>query len=199
MEQKRRGDWIQTFTGLSMFPLDPRLEEITIEDIAHALSNICRFTGHVRTFYSVAEHSVRVSWACEIENAMWGLLHDASEAYLSDISRPMKRTSDFGKLYMEAEQVLMSTICAKFGLPPECPADVKLSDNRMLVTEKRDLLGPCNRQWEKQDVAVKPYEGRIIPQSPETAERLFLERFRQIGTKPLVVERSKPEVKTESE
>src|SRR5271165_7548492 len=87
----RKGDWIQTYTGRVMYPLDPRPEEINIIDIAHALSNLCRFTGHVRTFYSVAEHSVRVSQHCDPKDALWGLLHDASEAYLADMSRPMKR------------------------------------------------------------------------------------------------------------
>jgi 5'-deoxynucleotidase YfbR-like HD superfamily hydrolase len=175
----RKGDWIQTYSGLSMFPLDPIPEEIAIEDIAHALSNLCRFTGHVRSFYSVAEHSVRVSWACEIEHALWGLLHDASEAYLSDISSPMKRSSQFGKLYMQAEANLMRVICLKFNLELAMPTNVKACDARMLATERRDLLGPCNRKWRAID-SWAPYDGRIIPQSPEMAKQLFLTRFQQL-------------------
>lgn len=177
---ERIGDWIQTFSGKSMFPLDPRAEEICIEDIAHALSNLCRFTGHTRTFYSVAEHSVRVSWACDLPHALWGLMHDASEAYLSDISSPMKRSSEFGQLYMRAETKLMSAICSKYGLSDFCPPNVKQCDARMLVTEKRDLMGECDREWRAVDTAVKPYSGRIIPVSPETAEREFLTRFEQL-------------------
>lgn len=177
---ERIGDWIQTFSGKSMFPLDPRAEEICIEDIAHALSNLCRFTGHTRTFYSVAEHSVRVSWACEIEFAFWGLMHDASEAYLSDISSPMKRSSKFGELYQHAERNLMVTICDKFGLQRGVPDNVKQCDARMLVTERRDLLGSCDRNWRAIDTAFIPYEGRIFPQSPELAESLFMDRFNQL-------------------
>lgn len=163
-----------------MFPLDPRPEEICIEDIAHALSNLCRFTGHTRTFYSVAEHSVRVSWACDLNSALWGLLHDASEAYLCDISSPMKRSSDFGQLYLRAEVKLMAAICQKYNLAESCPAVVKICDARMLVTERRDLMGECDREWRAIDTAVKPYGGRIIPVSPETAEREFLTRFEQL-------------------
>src|SRR5579885_2784587 len=86
----RHGDWIQTYCGVAFYPLDPRPEEILIEDIAHALSMLCRFTGHVKRFYSVAQHCVYVSHRCDPKDALWGLLHDAAEAYLNDISRPVK-------------------------------------------------------------------------------------------------------------
>src|ERR1017187_10636100 len=76
---------ITTFSGIHFWPLLPNPADIRIEDIAHALSNQCRFAGHAREFYSVAEHSVRVSQLCPPEDALWGLLHDASEAYLTDV------------------------------------------------------------------------------------------------------------------
>ncbi len=88
--EKRKGDWMQTCSGLKIWPMDPRPEEICLNDIAHALSMICRFSGHTKKFYSVAEHSVFVSHHVKSENAIYGLLHDSSEAYISDIIRPVK-------------------------------------------------------------------------------------------------------------
>ena len=189
---ERVGDWIQTFCGLVMYPLDPRHEEIDIRDIAHALSNLCRFTGHVRTFYSVAEHSVRVSRACDPADALWGLLHDASEAYLADMSRPMKRSFQFGPIYCAVEEHLMRIICIKFGLSKDCPESVKVADTRLLMTEKRDLMHGCNKPWE--DIG-EPLEGTIIPAyNPGQAARSFLRRFEQ-----LTVEQTQSEVKTNTD
>jgi hypothetical protein len=85
---KTRGPYIVTYTGRRFHFLDPKIDEISIEDIAHALSNVCRFTGHTKRFYSVAEHSCLVSALCD--NRLEGLLHDASEAYMSDLSSPLK-------------------------------------------------------------------------------------------------------------
>ena len=81
----RIGDWMQTYTGERFWPLDPRIEDIHIRDISMALGKLCRYGGHTIFFYSVAEHSVLVSEYVPEEYALWGLLHDASEAYLSDI------------------------------------------------------------------------------------------------------------------
>ncbi len=176
MSTERIGDWIQTYTGLVMYPLDPRLEEIVIEDIAHALSNLCRFTGHCRTFYSVAEHSVRVSYAVPERDALWGLLHDAPEAYLADMSRPLKRYADFGIPYQRAEGTLMEVIAEKFGLRPGYipPASVKHADTVLLMTEKRDLMHGCNKAWGN---TAEPLDGRISPWIPQAAEIEFITRF----------------------
>lgn len=173
-ESPRKGGWIQTYTGLVMYPLDPQPEEICIEDIAHALSHLCRFTGHCREFYSVAEHSIRVSFACKPEDALWGLLHDASEAYLADMSRPVKRYAPFGEKYRQVEDRLMKTIAAKFGLDPECPDSVKHADTVLLMTEKRDLMHGCNKPWEDTAEVLEP---QIYPIKPRSAKTFFLERF----------------------
>ena len=98
--KKRKGDWIQTFTGKRIYPFDPDPDLICIDDIAHALSNICRFTGHVKHFYSVAQHSVIVANAIPDslgvphtnELYLQALLHDAQEYLFSDLSRPLKRS-----------------------------------------------------------------------------------------------------------
>ena len=82
--------WIETYSGKQFYLDGTDTDSIVIEDIAHALANLCRYNGHTNRFYSVAEHSVLVSYAVPKEYALWGLMHDASEAYLSDIPRPFK-------------------------------------------------------------------------------------------------------------
>ena len=114
MQNERVGDWIQTYTGKQFWPIDPRACEITIEDIAHALSLQCRFSGHCREFYSVAQHSCLVSSYCIDEDAGWGLLHDAAEAYLVDLPRPIKRFSSLGVEYRKAEERVMAAVNEAF-------------------------------------------------------------------------------------
>lgn len=168
------GDWIQTYTGKKFWPADPRPEDIDIEDIAHALSNLCRFTGHCREFYSVAQHCVIVSENVPPEHAMVGLLHDASEAYLLDIARPVKRLPEMGA-YREMEKRLEKMLCERFALPFPFPPEVMEADARVLMTEKRDLLGPSpDGKW---GYPVEPYEDQIIAWSPKKAEGEFLTRF----------------------
>jgi 5'-deoxynucleotidase YfbR-like HD superfamily hydrolase len=113
LDEFRLGGWLQTFTGGEIWPIDPRPEEINIVDIAQALSQQCRYAGHTTRFYSVAEHSVYISREVPAELALWGLLHDASEAYLVDIPRPLK---PYMPVYKHWERELMQVIAAKFGL-----------------------------------------------------------------------------------
>jgi hypothetical protein len=174
MEQ-RKGDWLQTFTGIQFWPLDPRPEEIVVEDIAHALSNQCRYSGHVRKFYSVAEHSVRVALHVKPPHRLWGLLHDAPETYLVDLAGPIKHYSRLGDAYREIEEPLMKCVCARFGLSPAEPVEVKVADNELLMTEKRDLMGPGPAKWREEN--FQPLREIIVPWSPEMAERKFLELF----------------------
>jgi len=148
---------IATYSGRVISPLDPDPAQIAIEDIAHALSNQCRFTGHVRTFYSVAEHSVRCVRELidqnfyfpileypdppeELDLLGWTLLHDASEAYLSDIARPVKQGLGFGGIYREVETRLMEVIATKYRLSWPQPDEVTRVDDVMLRTEQRDLM-----------------------------------------------------------
>src|SRR5690242_720613 len=107
---------IRTYTGRAFSPLDPNPDDIVIEDIAHALSLNCRFTGHVRWHYSVAQHSVLCSEIVPSEYALTALLHDASEAYLSDIARPIKQQPDFGDTYLRYEGALERAIAERFSL-----------------------------------------------------------------------------------
>lgn len=183
-EKAGRGAWIQTFLGLAFFPLDPRCEDIFIKDIAHALSNQCRFTGHVKRFYSVAEHCWRVSGMCKPEDALWGLLHDASEAYVVDVPRPIKRMPGM-EVYRAVEKNVMKFVAQRFGLPPDEPASVERADKIMLAIEARDLLGPLRPGWEAWDKFIAmagDYEIKsVMPWTPAYAEKMFLDRFCELG------------------
>jgi hypothetical protein len=174
----RVGDWIQTFTGKKFWPLDPRPEEIDIKDIAHALSLICRFGGHCREFYSVAQHSILVAQYCAVPDAMWGLLHDAAEAYLCDLPRPIKRSlrelSGGESWYDRIESKLMEAVCTRFNLDPIQPASVSKADMLLLGTEARDLMQISVNNW-IEGMEVLPF--RITPYPAELAEECFLSLF----------------------
>jgi 5'-deoxynucleotidase YfbR-like HD superfamily hydrolase len=178
IETYKVNPWIQTFRGLTFNLLEPREDDICIDDIAHALSNQCRFTGHTRFFYSVADHSTQVSQLVPPQFAMWGLLHDASEAYIADMSRPLKHGTPLGKIYKQVEEKVMRVVCQKFGLEWPEPPEVKVADNIMLLTEQRDLLGRQAKPWVDKATPL-PY--RIKPLTPEEAEHEFLDRFYALG------------------
>lgn len=176
---ERKGDWIATFTGKKFFPFDPRSEDINITDMAHALSNICRFGGHSSSFYPVAQHLVLVSLMCPDPWQLWGLMHDGPEAYLVDIPSPLKRMPEF-KPYRDAEDNLMNVICDTFGLPRGEPPEVKLVDKRMLATEARDLTFTQGRGW---STPAEPYDFNIIPWTPHHAQVRFMARFHELTRK----------------
>ena len=138
--------WIQTYSGRRFNPTNPNADAIVIQDIAHSLSMQCRFSGHCSSFYSVAQHSVLVSYLCDQEDAFWGLLHDASEAYLVDIPRPLKHSGNFDA-YLKFEKIMQKAICKRFGLPQKEPPSVKYADTLVLATEARDLMSPRHPDW----------------------------------------------------
>lgn len=172
-EQKADSAWIQTYSGRKFNPLAPVEGAIVIQDIAHALAMLCRFTGHCKRFYSVAQHSVLVSYLCNHEDALHGLLHDASEAYLQDLPRPLKRSGKFEN-YKEYEHVLQSMIYERFGLDTKEPKSVKIADTLLLATEARDLMGPLHSDWKQ---PVEPLPMKIEPLGPAEAKNLFMKRF----------------------
>lgn len=172
--EPRKGDWIQTFTGDAMWPMDPRVDEIRIEDIAHSLSMLCRFGGHCLRFYSVAEHSVLLSMVVAPEHAMWALLHDASEAYLTDVPRPVKA---YLPGYKEAERHLQSVIAARFGLPGEIPEDVHEADSRIIADEARQNMSAPKNEWGFMPEALGV---RLRFWVPDRAEEKFMERYMQL-------------------
>jgi hypothetical protein len=168
--------FIGTFSGLRFWPLDPDPAKILIDDIAHALAHQCRFGGHASKFYSVAEHSVHVSRHCLPEHALWGLLHDASEAYLVDLPRPLKLLPEFAA-YREAERRLQRAVSVRFGLAPEQPASVTAADDKMLWIEAHSLLGSMPVEVIRD---TRPPFEITDPLLPVEAERLFLSRFKEL-------------------
>jgi uncharacterized protein len=183
-ERKMRGDdvsYIRTYSGGRFWPLDPHPDDLEIEDIAHALSNLCRWTGHSEKFYSVAQHCVLVSANLPSHPQLEGLMHDASEAYLSDLSRPVKHAPGLGEVYRQAEKKIEEAIAMKFDLPKDTSPEIKMVDNRLLYTEARDLMK--NLTWSsdsaKQNETEEPNYLAITiePWSPERAKQEFLQRF----------------------
>lgn len=151
---ERSGPFIRTYTGGKFYFNDVRPEDINIEDIAHALSLNSRFTGHCKRHLSVAEHSLNVSTAlagqsCELA----GLLHDSSEAFLSDVARPLKHSEQF-RPYRELEAQIEKVIEARFGFSGFDHAAVKSADNLMLGVEAFVLMGV--RPGEEWDWALLP-------------------------------------------
>ena len=165
--------WIQTYSGQRFNPTKPVPEAIVIQDIAHSLSMQCRFSGHVKQFYSVARHSVMVSYICDMKDALWGLLHDASEAYLVDVPRPLKQSGKFDS-YLFFESQMQEAVCQRFGLPDSEPDSVKKADKIMLATEARDLMAPLREDWIQ---TIEPLLFKIDPLPPEEAKKAFLKRF----------------------
>jgi hypothetical protein len=172
-----RGDWMQTYTGKAFYALNPTLDSIDIADIAHALGMLCRYGGHVRQFYSVAEHCVLMSHAVAPENALWALLHDSTEAYMGDLIRPIKRRMP---AYAEAERDLMLAICQRFGLDWDQPAEIKEADTRILLDERAVLLGPSPQRWGIDIESVQPLGVTLQCWAPEDAAWQYLERFREL-------------------
>lgn len=165
-------NWIQTFTGRPYWPHDPRPEDVCIEDVAHALSQLCRYTGHTRRFYSVAEHSVHVSRLVPPDLALQGLLHDAHEAYVNDVATPMKRGLPD---YRQVEDLNQAVVLRHFGLPAQLDKRVHEADALMLQVERKHLMAPCSKDWGLGNGWLP--ELPPLGLDPLAAEALFLARY----------------------
>lgn len=154
----------------------PDISQITVHDIANALSKICRFSGQCEVFYSVAQHSVHVAdRVAELdgtpEEQLQGLFHDAAEAFIGDIPRPLKRLVPS---ILHYENLLLSTIMAKLDLPNELSPKVVQADNDLLLTEKR-LFQPNGCDWPcESGEELNTYIG---PQSHHWAKQEFLNYY----------------------
>ncbi len=177
----RRGDWMQTRSGKQFWPLDPREEDVDVEDIAYALAACARFAGHTRWMYSVCAHSMMVAEHCAPEKRLIGLLHDASEAYLGDLVSPFKHDPSMHE-YRMAEKRLQACILRALGVPfvpfmdgVELPDEVHMVDRRVLATEVRDL-SPDPSAWSN---LLEPYPEHCRRLTHEEAAAWFLERWEQ--------------------
>lgn len=171
---RRKGDFIQTFSGAPFYPLDPRVSEVRVADIAHSLSLQCRYAGHCLRFYSVAEHSVLLARHVAAEHRLWALLHDASEAYLVDVPRPIK-----GDLvgYKAIEANIMTAVAEAYGLRGDMPAEVHEADVRICVDEKAQNMAP-GPMWGID--GLEPLDIKLQFWSPAEAEAAFLDLFAEI-------------------
>lgn len=173
--------WIQTHIGRSFDLLNPTPEQVAITDIAHSLSHICRFTGHCREFYSVAQHSVLVMSLVPDHLKAQALLHDATEAYVGDMSWPLKQLLPE---YKAIEQGVWEAIAEAYGLPTKLDPGVKHADSVALMLERRDLMPGGKHAWAPQFEEVArnlPVCIRIVPKSPREAWREFMDAFFALG------------------
>jgi hypothetical protein len=181
-DQARNGSWMQTRTGVSFYPLDPRASEINIEDVAHGLAMCCRYGGQCREFYSVAEHCVRVSEHVPQQYAREGLLHDLSEAYIGDMIRPLKHTPEMAE-FRKAEAAIEVCAADAFALDtsPEAHTAVKRVDDRILLDEITQLQHTPAAYLQRMDTKDKPPLGITLKcWPPARAKRRFMYRFTQL-------------------
>ena len=162
-------------SGVKFNPFEPRAEDIRIEDIAHHLSNVCRYGGACKEFYSVAQHSFICSMVAPAPLKGRLLLHDASEGYIGDIISPFKMT-EYYEMYRDVEANLMAAIYQKYGLEIEDPPEVHEIDILVRHTEMRDFGSVSKEVWENEEML--PFT--INPVSPKKAEILFLTQFAKL-------------------
>ncbi|MBT9493887.1 MAG: hypothetical protein IV107_16430 [Paucibacter sp.] len=192
-----RGATIQTANGHYFDYLTSNAGYVDIETVAHALSNICRFTGHCVEFYSVAQHCVLMSYyAVPQQHAFWALMHEAGEPWVGDMNKPLKLLlPEYDRIESPAERATL----IHFGLDPDAkPATIKPGDHVMLATEQRDLM-PKKRAtgWDGWGIAnaweplptqhwtelagIVPLERCIRPWTPAQAKSAFLQRYRELA------------------
>jgi 5'-deoxynucleotidase YfbR-like HD superfamily hydrolase len=179
------GPYLQTVSGRRVNPFDPDPEQFDAGDIARALANQCRFGGHCRVFYSVAQHSVIVSRVVEerggdIEDVFAALMHDASEAYLGDMPHPLKHRSALGAAFRDAEAELEVAIRARFKIKPNVP-EIKRVDRALLATERRAFSAEAWHWPELDD--VEPLDLELTAWSPDQAAEEFARRYAELEAK----------------
>jgi len=178
-------NWTQTYTGKQFVLLNPSPDAVCIEDVAHSLSMQCRFNGHTKHFFSVAEHSWWVSHIVPPEFALQGLMHDSAEAYISDIPKPFKLMLGFFVEMVEHKH--LTVLGEKFGFDPNLSREVKDADVEMLVFEREQALRPTEHKWSPYIENYRPYlaqeqgvEVQLHFWSPEEAKERFLARFEEL-------------------
>jgi 5'-deoxynucleotidase YfbR-like HD superfamily hydrolase len=178
---EKKDSWISTYHGGRFYAFEPKAEDIQIEDIAHALSLTCRYSGHCKFFFSVAQHSIGVSYILkwlgyDSKIQLYGLLHDASEAYVCDIPKDIKHNMPE---YQRIEKKIQNAIWGTFGLEP--PTDtikaiIKQADNMMLLEEAKTLM----LNWQEWDIPTYNsirMHGKIEQIDMHIIEKQFLDTF----------------------
>jgi len=176
------GPYLQTVSGRWVNPFDPDPEQLDAGDIARALANQCRFGGHSRVFYSVAQHSVIVSELVErrggdAEDAFAALMHDATEAYLGDMPHPLKHRSPLGAAFRAAEEQLERAIRDRFRIRPNM-AEIKRADRALLATERRAFSAET-WHWPELE-GVEPLELELTAWLPDEAAQAFAKRYAEL-------------------
>ena len=171
---------VQTHSGKKVNVHYPVADQICIEDIAHALAHICRFGGHAKFFYSVAQHAVEVSMVCPQDEALVGLLHDATEAYLGDLVKPVKNLCQD---YQILEYRMWLVIAEHFNVGAHIPHGVKVADQRMLATERKQVFKHYVT-WGVGMDEVEPYKDiKITSWGPRKAKAAFMAAYRRLSVK----------------
>lgn len=170
--------WIQTYKGNVFDIVNPTDDMIDIEDVAHSLSLQCRYNGHCKKFFSVAEHSWIMSKIVSKDAAVYALLHDAAEAYIGDVPRPIKLLIPEIK---KIENNILQVLLEKFQviLSQEIIDEVKTIDNRMLLTEKEFNMQEGLEWGSLKDVEVLKLK-KLFYWSPMLAEKHFLNRIKEL-------------------
>jgi uncharacterized protein len=181
------GPYLQTVSGRWVNPFDPDPAQLDPGDIARALANQCRFGGHSRAFYSVAQHSVIVSRLVEerggdVEDAFAALMHDATAAYLGDMPHPLKHRSPLGAAFKEAEAHLEQAIRDRFDIKPDVP-EIKRADRALLATERRAFSAET-WHWPELDGA-EPLDLELSAWSPDRAAEEFAKRYAELSIRRL--------------
>lgn len=168
--------YVSTFSGNRFYPLEPRIDHIAIEDIAHGLAYQCRFNGQTHEFYSVAQHSLIVSSLAPTDLRLAALLHDAAEAYLGDMVKPLKvLLPEFAAI----EDQVSAMIATAFGIDFSDYGPIKRADLIALATEKRDLMPHSVERWAYLD-GIRALPGRIVTMNPGQAKQAFLDEFARL-------------------
>lgn len=181
--------WLQVGPqGRAFYPLVPEASPVELEDIVPALAKICRFTGHCREFYSVAQHCVLVSHLVPAAFAREALLHDAAEAFISDIAYPLKLAIRYSeeaftddrdnRPWTKLMHKIEAEVARRFDLPWPVSPEVKHADMQALATEQRDLMPRPQRAWSPMPA---PHHEVIVPLGPDAAERLWWARWAEVN------------------
>jgi uncharacterized protein len=179
------GPYLQTVSGRWVNPFDPDPDQLDAGDIARALANQCRFGGHSRVFYSVAQHSVIVSELVEqrggdAEDVFAALMHDASEAYLGDMPHPIKHRSSLGAAFKAAEDHLEAALRERFRIKADVP-EIKRADRALLATERRAFSAE-GWHWPELE-GVEPLELELTALAPDEAAQAFAQRYAELDAR----------------